>query len=144
MSMIEQIEMNESAGFLPPAESHDAIQHLGVAYQLVTDYTSMVVLDDATHAKHSITRNNQQRVASEHAAQAVRAAQPARPARVDTAQPAFPAPAPHVRRYNPGTGGGGGGGGGDLKGDILFVAFMGAIVAAGIWFGRCRPAKATR
>ena len=135
MAMIEQIEMNEAAGFLPPSEAHDVIQQLGVSYQLVTDYTSMVVLDDATHARRGIARNNQQRVAAEHAAQAVRATQPARQARVDTAQPAFPAPAPHVKRY------GGGGGGGDLSVDTLFLIFLGAIVVVGVWFGRCGNAK---
>ena len=69
MSLIEQIEVKESAGLQPAAESHDAIQNLGVAYQIVTDYTSMVVLDDATHAKRGITRNNQQRTATERTAQ---------------------------------------------------------------------------
>ena len=132
MAMIEQVEMHEAAGFLPPSESHDVIQQLGVNYQLVTDYTSMVVLDDATHARRGIARNNQQRTAVERAAQAVRATQPARQARVDTAQPAFPAPAPHVRNY----GGGGGGGGGDLSGDTIFLLALGAIVVVGAWMGR--------
>src|SRR5205085_475901 len=54
MAMIEQIEVKEGAGLQPASECHDAIQNLGVGYQLVTDYTSMVVLDDATHAKHGI------------------------------------------------------------------------------------------
>jgi len=140
MAMIEQIEMNEAAGFLPPTESHDMIQMLGVNYQLVTDYTSMVVLEDATHAKRGIARHNQQRTALERTAQSVRAAQPARQARVDTTQPAFPAPAPHVSRY--GKGGGGGAGGGDLNGDVIFIAFMGAILVVGVWLGRRRSAKA--
>ncbi len=137
MAMIEQIEMQEAAGFLPPSESRDTIQMLGVNYQLVTDHTSMVVLDDATHAKRGITRNNQQRIAAERTAQSVRATQPARQARVDTAQPAFAAPAPHVSRY----GKGGGGGGGDVSGDVVFLAFMGALVIVGVWFGRCRKAS---
>lgn len=136
MAMIEQIELHEAAGFLPPSESRDAIQMLGVNYQLVTDHTAMVVLDDAAHAKHGIARHNQQRTATERAAQSVRAAQPARQARVDTEQPAFPAPAPHVSRY-----GGGGNGGGDLGGDTVFLLFMGALVIVGIWLGRCRPSS---
>ena len=134
MSMIEQIEVKEAAGLQPAAESHDAIQNLGVSYQLVTDYTSMVVLDDATHAKRGIARNNQQRTAAERTAQSVRAAQPARQAQVDAAQPMFNAPAPHVARYN---GGGGGGGGGDLRGDMVFLAAMLALLVGGIWAGRC-------
>ena len=135
MAMIEQIEMKEAAGFLPPSESHDAVQMLGVSYQLVTDYTAMVVLDDATHAKRGIARNNQQRTATERTAQSVRAAQPARQSRVDTAQPAFPAPAPHVSRYG---GGSGGSGGGDFSDDAAFLAFMAGIVLAGLWLGRAR------
>ncbi len=134
MSLIEQIELQENAGFLPPAESHETIRMLGVNYQLVTDHTSMVVLDDATHARNGIARHNAARIATERAAQSARAAQPARPTRVDTTQPAFPAPAPHVGRY--GNGGGGGAGGGDLGSDAVLLGFMAAIVLAGLWFSR--------
>ncbi len=133
MSLIDQIEVKEAAGLQPAAESHDAIQNLGVAYQLVTDYTAMVVLDDATHAKRGIARHNQQRTAIERTAQSVRAAQPARQARVDTAQPIFPAPAHHVSR----NGGGGGAGGGDLSGDTLAVGLFAVVLVLGAWFGRC-------
>jgi Ca-activated chloride channel family protein len=130
MAMIEQIELKEAAGVQPASESHDAIQNLGVAYQLVTDYTSMVVLDDATHARRGIARSNQQRTTLERSAQSVRAAQPARQARADLAQPAFSAPAPHVSRPT------GGGGGGDLGDDLALLAFMGAILVAGVLLGR--------
>jgi Ca-activated chloride channel homolog len=133
MAMIEQIELKEAAGMQPAAESHDAIQNLGVAYQLVTDYTAMVVLDDATHSKRGISRNNQTRVALERAAQSVRAVQPPRQFRADAAQPAFTAPATHVSRTS-----GGGGGGGDLSGDVVFLVFMGMLVVVGVWFGQCR------
>ncbi len=135
MAMIEQIEMNEAAGFLPPSESRDAIQMLGVNYQLVTDHTAMVVLDDATHTRRGIARNNQARVALERAAQSVRSAQPARQARVDTAQPAFAAPAPHA------TGPAGGSGGGDLGGDVALLLALGALLAVGIRYGRCQAKK---
>jgi Ca-activated chloride channel family protein len=137
MAMIEQIEVKEGAGFSPPAESHDAIQNLGVTYQLVTDYTSMVVLDDATHTKRGIARNNQQRAALERTAQSVRASQPARVSQVDAAQRTFPAPAPHVSRYGSGGSSRGGGGGGDLSGDMVCLGFMLVILVAGAWFGRC-------
>jgi Ca-activated chloride channel family protein len=132
MCLIEQIEVKEAAGLQPPSESRDAIQNLGVAYQLVTDHTAMVVLDDATHAKRGIARANQQRTATERTAQSVRAAQSARPARVDTAQPAFPAPAHHVSR-----GSGGGGGGGDLTGDTVAIGLFALVLVLGAWFGRC-------
>ena len=91
----------------------------------------MIVLDDATHARRGIARHNKRRTTTERNAQSVRAAQPARHARADTAQPAFSAPAPHVSRPS-----GGGSGGGDLGSDLVFLAFMGTIVAAGICFGR--------
>lgn len=132
MSMIEQIEVKEGAGMLPKAEANDAIQNLGVAYQLVTDHTSMVVLDDAAHARRGIARHNQQRIATEQAAQSVRAVQPARQARVDAQQPAFPTAAPHVARYGRGSGGG------DLSGDAMFLLFMGATLVIGMYFGRSR------
>lgn len=128
MSLIEQIEVKEHAGLEPAAESHDAIQHLGVAYQLVTDYTSMIVLDDETHAKRGIARRNQQRSAAELAAQSVRATQPARQGRVDTAQPAFPSPAHHVSRHS---------GGGDLGGDAFTIGLVAVVLVLGAWFGRC-------
>ena len=129
MSLIAQIEVKEHAGLEPAAESHDAIQHLGVAYQLVTDYTSMIVLADATHAKRGIARRNQPRSAAELAAQSVRATQPARPGRVDTAQPAFPAPAPPVSRHS---------GGGDLSADAFTIGLVAVVLVLGAWFGRCQ------
>ncbi|MES2693479.1 MAG: VIT and VWA domain-containing protein [Verrucomicrobiota bacterium] len=142
MSLIEQVELNEAAGFLPATEARDAIQMLGVNYQLVTDHTAMIVLDDASHARRGIARNNQQRTATERTAQSARAAQPARQARVDTAQPAFPTNAPHVSR--PSRSSGGGGGGGDISGDTVFLIFMGALIAVGMWFGRCRKEKSEK
>ncbi len=140
LSLIEQIEARASAGLQPANEAGDAVRDLGVAYQLVTDQTAMIVLDDASHARRGIARDNQARVAAERTAQSTRAAQPARPARVDAAQPAFPAPAAHVSRP-----GGGGNGGGDLSGAWGWLLFTGAILAAGLAFGRCgRPASGDR
>jgi Ca-activated chloride channel family protein len=124
MAQIEQIELKENTGALPPSESKDAIQNLGVAYQLVTDHTAMVVLDDATFAKRGIARNNQTRVANERSAQSVRTQQPAKNYQVDAANPTYTAPAPHVSR-------GGGGGGGAIDGRtlaIMLVVFL-AITA---------------
>ncbi len=132
MSLIEQIETREAAGLQPAGEAQNAIRDLGVAYQLVTDHTAMVVLDDASHARRGIARHNQQRVALERTAQSVRAGMPARVARADTAQPAFTAPAPHVSRHS------GSSGGGDLSGDVVFLVFMGGLLVAGAWFGRCQ------
>jgi Ca-activated chloride channel homolog len=128
LAQIEQIELKESIGQLPPSESKDAITSLGVTYQLVTDHTSMIVLDDATHASRGIDRKNQQRIATERAAQSVRAAQPATNYQVDASQPTYSAPAPHVSR--PSGGGGGGGGALDRKDIVLLAIFIGLIGAA--------------
>lgn len=138
LAMIEQIEVRTAAGLQPAAESDDAIRDLGVAYQLVTDHTAMIVLDDASHARRGIARDNQARVAAERAAQSVRAAQPARQARADQAQPAFTAPAAHVSRS-----GGGGGGGGDLSDDWFLLLAVATLLGAGMYFGRChgRPGR---
>jgi len=107
LAQIEQIELKESIGAVPAAESKDAIQSLGVAYQLVTDHTTMVLLDDTTFARRGIARNNQQRTALEHQAQSVRGKQGTTSYRVDAAQPTFSAPAPHVSSSgNTGSGGG--------------------------------------
>jgi Ca-activated chloride channel family protein len=90
------------------------IRDIGVTCQIVTDETSMVVLDDASFARRGIERRNEQRVMLERQAQSVRTSQPARNARVDTAAPAFPTSQP--RRS------GGGGGALDLTTVILLLA----------------------
>ncbi len=127
LAQIEQIELKESIGQLPPSESKDAITSLGVTYQLVTDHTSMLVLDDATHSARGIDRKNQQRLATERTAQSVRAAQPVKNYQVDASQPTYSAPAPHVSHS-----GGGGGGGGALERDdiVLLAVFIGLAGAA--------------
>ncbi len=111
LSLVEQIETGRDRGDIVAAEADAAIRDLGTSYQIVNDQTAMVVLDDATFAKRGIDRRNQQRVATERQAQTVRAAQPARDARVDTAQPAFQHPAHSV--------GGGGGGGALDRGSVI-------------------------
>ena len=126
LAQIEQIELKESIGQMPPSESKDAITSLGVTYQLVTDHTSMLVLDDATHAARGIDRKNQQRIAAERTAQSVRAAQPVKNYQVDAAQPTYSAPAPHVSHSS---GGGGGGGALERKDIVMLAVFIGLIGA---------------
>lgn len=127
LAQIEQIELKEAIGQTPPSESKDAITSLGVAYQLVTDHTAMIVLNDATHAARGIDRKNQQRVATERAAQSVRAAQPVKNYQVDAQQPTYSAPAPHISRPSSG----GGGGGALERSDIVLIAvFIGLAGAA--------------
>lgn len=104
LNQVELAEDRENRGELTAEQARAAIRDLGLSYQLVTDYTSMLVLSDDAFARHGIARNNQQRVATERSAQQVRSQQPPRNRQVDQQQPAFGAPAPGV-----GTGGGGGG-----------------------------------
>lgn len=97
LARIEELVMQETAGLLPPTESEQAIRDLGVQYQLVTDYTSMIVLADEDFAKRGIARNNQQRTRREHAAQALRAQAPPSNRRADAQQPMFNGRAPSVK-----------------------------------------------
>ena len=121
MSLVEQIETGRDRGDVVAAEADAAIRDLGTSYQIVNDQTAMVVLDDASFAKRGIDRRNQQRVATERQAQTVRAAQPARDNRVDTAQPAF-------QRSAPSLGGGSGGGALDRTSVItLLITLLSAL-----------------
>lgn len=95
MDQIEQFELRANTGVMPSGESDSAIADLGVKYQLVTDQTSMLVLGDDAFARQGIERRNQQRVAVERSAQAVRAAAPQPVSyRVDAVQPLTPSSAP--------------------------------------------------
>lgn len=113
MSRIEQIELQTSIGEMSGKESKGSIRDLGVAYQLVTDETSMIVLAEEGFERHGIARNNQARIAAEQSAQsqrqtaranAVSSGQPVNSTRADTKKPLFSGNAPRI-------GGGGGGGG---------------------------------
>ncbi|WP_309383950.1 VIT and vWA domain-containing protein [Cerasicoccus frondis] len=121
MTRVQNLERQKDLGTLPKGEASTAIQDIGVTYQIVTDETSMLVLDDSTFAKHGIDRKNQQRMQAEHAAQAQRQASPAKVVRADAEQPMFKFPTPRI-----------GGGGGAFEGPVaaLMVAFAGWFFAA--------------
>ncbi|MBE2216357.1 MAG: VWA domain-containing protein [Opitutaceae bacterium] len=129
MSLVEQVQTARDMGELVPAEADNVVRDLGVAYSIVNEQTSMVVLTDERFAQRGIERRNQQRVATERQAQAVRAQQPTPNHRVDAQQPAFSGQAPRV--------GGGGGGGGAL--DPLTVL----LIAAGV-LGPIAGARASK
>lgn len=133
MNRVEAIEAQRDRGATPVAEAKTAIRDLGVNYQLVTDETAMVVLADSAFAERGIERCNQQRTATEHAAQATRAAQPVQSRRVDQQQPIFHQP-------SPGLGGGGGGGGGGALDPFSTTIIL--SLAGGIALHRRRPEAA--
>lgn len=95
-SRIQEIERQRDLGLSPETEAADAIRDLGIAYQVVTDETSMLLLNDTAFERHGIERRNRDRMQIEHAAQHTRANQPVQPTRADTAQPMFNLPAPNV------------------------------------------------
>ncbi len=97
MDRIERLETREDAGLLDGNEARAAIADLGVRFQLVTDHTSMLLLDDASFARHNVERDNRERVAKERAAQRVRASEPPKNRRVDQNQPMFPGNEPSRR-----------------------------------------------
>lgn len=89
MEQIEQSVMKENIGILPAAEAESMIRDLGVKYQLVTDYTSMIVLADDAFAKRGIARSNKERIAIERAAQSSRASAAPVNRRADNGKPMF-------------------------------------------------------
>jgi Ca-activated chloride channel family protein len=87
---IAKLEFLRDTGQLDKGETSQGIRDLGVAYQLVTDETSMVVLSDQAFARHQIERRNKKRVNLENQAQNQRRAQPVRSYQADRDQRAFP------------------------------------------------------
>ncbi|MCC6900381.1 MAG: VWA domain-containing protein [Polyangiaceae bacterium] len=65
LDMIHAIEMQHLLGFIPFDQAKDRIVKLGVEYQLVTDYTSMIVVDDATSEKYGLEQTNKSKTAAE-------------------------------------------------------------------------------
>lgn len=120
LATIEKIESRERIGQMPPSESETAIQDLGLNYQIVTDYTSMVVLSDSAFADRGIERCNQARMAREQQAQVIRSQQPVKSHRVDGKKPAFKFKVPSL--------GGGGGAIDPLTGGLaLFFSTIAAV-----------------
>ena len=90
------------------SDTQQAITDTAVAYGLVTDYTSMIVLRDEIFKAQGIDRTNQQRVATEQKARELRAQQPviAAPHRADSQQPMFQGNRANASPSRSGSGGG--------------------------------------
>jgi Ca-activated chloride channel family protein len=113
LAAIEKIEAMERIGTMPVSESEDAIRDLGLTYQIVTDYTSMVVLTDTAFADRGIERRNQDRITREQQARSLKTQQPVKNYRVDQKKPAFKFKVPKL--------GGGGGAIDPITGIVAFV-----------------------
>lgn len=124
---IEAIEAQRDLGATPAGETKTAIRDLGVAYQLVTDETSMVVLTEEAYADRGIERQNRDRVAKERDAQRLRASRPAVNRRVDESAPMFPGSAPDL---GGGSGSNGGGALDPITGGLALALAAGGIAAA--------------
>ena len=119
LATIEKIEAMERIGTMPVSESEDAIKDLGLAYQIVTDYTAMVVLSDTAFADRGIERHNQTRITREQQARSQKSQQPVKNYRVDQKKPAFKFKVPNL-----------GGGGGAIDPVTGIVAFVLTILGA--------------
>lgn len=131
LSRIEELEDLDNLGLLE-GDLEASVVSLGVGFQLVTDYTSMIVLDDAAHQRHGIERANRDRSARERVAQSRRAQAPPRSYRVDGGAPLesagdgrrpgmFPAKAPSA--------GGGSGAVDPITGIAIVCAGLAALAA---------------
>ncbi|MCB1761339.1 MAG: VWA domain-containing protein [Gammaproteobacteria bacterium] len=84
----------EMAHFGEKADLKRAATDIALEYSLVSDHTSMVVMEEAQFARRGIERRNQKRVAVEQAAQQQRAQRAPVSRRVDRQQPMYSAPRP--------------------------------------------------
>lgn len=123
MNRVEAIHARRARGKMEEGEARGAIQSLGLDNQIVTDYTSMLVLSDKAFKRHGIKRRNKKRIEREHKAQAQRSNQPAQNRRVDKKDPAFSGSAPSI-----------GGGGAGAVGPLSGLLSIGLTLLAG-WFG---------
>jgi len=103
LSKIEEIKSAEELGIRDSSESKEAVVDLALNYQIVTDETSMIVLDDAGFSRNGIERRNAARIDREHQAQSNRQQSAPKNYQVDQSKPAFENQAPH---YSSGGGGG--------------------------------------
>ena len=86
--------LQDMEDFGEQADIKQSVTDLGVEYGLVTDYTSMVVVEEAVFEALGIERRNKRRLEKESLARQQRASRPIRNNRIDTHQPMFSGPRP--------------------------------------------------
>ncbi|MDA0129252.1 VIT and VWA domain-containing protein [Vibrio sp. MarTm2] len=107
-------------------DKEQAIEDIALEYGLLTDYTSLLVVEEEMFQQLGMERKNQARVLKEQSAREVKKNNPVKPTRADENQPTFNQPTPSY------SGGGSGGGGGSINlvvllSMILLVAGRGVI-----------------
>ncbi len=84
------------------SDSEQAIKSIALQYGLLTDYTSLIVVEQEVFEQLAIKQNNKQRVLKERDAQQIKQQESVKNNRVDSEQPMFNKPRPSL------SGGGGG------------------------------------
>ena len=82
-------ELNERMQDFAEEDHQTAITDIALEYGLVTEQTSMIVMQEEQYQQYQIKRNNKKRTEIEEQARQKRAQQPIRPTRADKQQPAF-------------------------------------------------------
>jgi Ca-activated chloride channel family protein len=118
MTQVEALQRLRDLGKLPESELTGAVSDIGVTYQIVTDETSMLLLDDARFQERGIERRNKKRMEQEHAAQQARRNVQPKPVRADSSKPMF------GKKPSYSTGGGGGA----LEGPFVIVLLTSLLV----------------
>ena len=115
-------DLQEQMDYLEQKDSDTelAIENIALEYGLLTDYTSLLVVEEEVFQQLGMERKNQARVLKEQSVRKAKLNQPVKPTRVDSNQPAFIEPAP--------TYSGGGSGGGSIN--LLFLLSMILLGAA--------------
>lgn len=108
-------------------DKEKAIEDIAIEYGLLTDYTSLLVVEEDVFRQLGIERDNQRRVNKEQAARKTRETQPPAPTRADTQKPMFSQPQP--------THSGGGGGSMGLW-TLLALLLLGTVRLVAVKPGR--------
>ncbi|USH04141.1 VIT and VWA domain-containing protein [Grimontia kaedaensis] len=111
-------DLQEQMDYLEQKDSdkEQAIEDIALEYGLLTDYTSLLVVEEEVFQQLGMERKNQTRVLKEQSAREVRQSKPVKPTRADNTQPMFTQPAP--------THSGGGSSGGSMNILVLLTMML--------------------
>ncbi|MGL6316423.1 VIT domain-containing protein [Vibrio sp. WXL103] len=89
-------DLQEQMDYLEQKDSdkEQAIEDIALEYGLLTDYTSLLIVEEAVFEQLGMERKNQSRVLKEQSAREAKQNKPIKPTRADNNQPMFSQPAP--------------------------------------------------